>query len=271
MPRDENNPVDNEFLELAAQSNSLLRKLRRSIRSSIAMSRRLDYGGQYDLGGQVAAFGGTLEWRNEELGWELGNLRIEANRVLQGQLSEFNEPYLIHAQSLLTVSEHVNTHAATTWRQGVRDQEKLDVVCELHSQAILVGEEVLALLKSGLPTGASARWRTLYELSIVGTFLARSPKDTAKRYSASHVVELWKQTELALKETPSRDRTIRSQLIQQLERIRPERNRLLAEYGPTFATPYGWAAKRLGLKRVQFTDIERRVRSGGTRILPRAC
>lgn len=259
---------DSEVSVLAEQSKSLLLKLRRSIRSSIALSRRRDDWDQAYLIDHAAAFGQTLEWRNEELGWELGNLRRRAEAVSGNELSDLADAYLTHAASLVTLAEYINTESATAWRQTAREQIKLDVLGELHSQAILVTEEVLALLASGFPAGASARWRTLYELAIVATFIARSPKDTVRRYLDSHIVSLLQQNAAALKEAPSRNRRTRVELTRQSEALATEKARLLKTYGPEFLKPYGWAAKRLSLKRVTFADIERRVKSQRTRILP---
>lgn len=265
---DSETPVEGDITEFSEQSKVLMRKLRRSIRSSIATSRRLADWDPHDLGGRVAEFGETLEWRNEEIGWDLGVLRRKAKGTLESALREFNEPFLTHANAMLTIAEHVNTQSATTWRQTAHAQAKLDVICELHSQAIIVTEEVLALLAAGLPSGASARWRTLYELSIIGSFIARSPKDTANRYASSHLIELWKQNELSLSELSRKDSQVRKALLDRREQLLPIRNALLEKYGSEIDRSYGWAASRLRLKRVTFNDIERRVRAQGFRMLP---
>lgn len=257
-----------DIIDLGEESKSLLRILRKSIRSSIALSSRRQDWNIHDLGGNVANFGETLEWRNEEIVWDLGLIRSRATEILRGQLANRNEPYLICANALISVAEHINTHASTDWRKSARARDKLDVICELHAQSIIIAEEILSLLRSGHPGGASARWRTLYELNIVASFIASSPKDTALRYKDSHIMEYWRQNELALEEVPKKERDTRTQLLAQKEMISTERNKLLAKYGKEFDGQYGWAAKRLAIRRPTFRDIEHRVRRNGNRILP---
>lgn len=45
-----------------------------------------------------------------------------------------------------------------------------------------VYQEIYVLLSSGLADGAWARWRTLYELSIIGEFLVENGEEAAKKY-----------------------------------------------------------------------------------------
>ncbi|PWK60272.1 DUF5677 domain-containing protein [Roseicyclus mahoneyensis] len=55
----------------------------------------------------------------------------------------------------------------------------------LHPRMLLVASEIDALLRTGFPDGALARWRTLHEIAVVALFIAQSDQDTAKRYLAS--------------------------------------------------------------------------------------
>ena len=44
----------------------------------------------------------------------------------------------------------------------------------IHARAILTAKECLALLKNGFADGAFGRWRTLYELAVIGVLLANN-------------------------------------------------------------------------------------------------
>jgi hypothetical protein len=59
----------------------------------------------------------------------------------------------------------------------------------LHSRACLVASEVRALLASGHPFGAQARWRTLHELGVVAFILRMSDKEVAERYLLHEVAQ----------------------------------------------------------------------------------
>ncbi|MEQ8404423.1 MAG: DUF5677 domain-containing protein [Oceanicaulis sp.] len=56
---------------------------------------------------------------------------------------------------------------------------------ELHTKSLLVTREIIALLECGYPDGALARWRTLHELSVVGSFIQQGDQDLAYRYLVS--------------------------------------------------------------------------------------
>lgn len=59
---------------------------------------------------------------------------------------------------------------------------------EVSRRAVAVTHEVLALLRAGLPDGAHARWRTLYELGVVAHVLACGNRGTSSRYLAHRVL-----------------------------------------------------------------------------------
>jgi hypothetical protein len=52
----------------------------------------------------------------------------------------------------------------------------------LLTRLISVGHEISALLRAGFPIGAISRWRTLYELDVISTVLARGNRGTAARF-----------------------------------------------------------------------------------------
>ena len=64
------------------------------------------------------------------------------------------------------------------------------VLIGLHARGLLATSEIIALLRSGHPLGARARWRTLHELKVVATLLAagESARTVQARASASRPV-----------------------------------------------------------------------------------
>ncbi len=58
----------------------------------------------------------------------------------------------------------------------------------LHLRACRTTLEILTLIENGFPDGAYARWRTLYEITVVAFFLFRHGDEAAKRYLDHDVV-----------------------------------------------------------------------------------
>jgi hypothetical protein len=120
----------------------------------------------------------------------------------------------------------------------------------LHAQGLLVADEVLCLLAGGYPSGAEARWRTLYELSVVARFIAGQADKVARRYKASHVVERWRgiragDLDYLMTEAPGEY----SAYVQMVER---EYNEIIRKYGASMDGSYGWATEALGQENATF-------------------
>ncbi|WP_206509947.1 hypothetical protein C5142_11140 [Rhodococcus sp. BGS-1C] len=208
---------------------------------------------------EVSEFGETLEYRNEELGYDLGRNRIKARKALQDDLDKYVTPYERNFYGYLTVAEHINTESATNWRVSTRSNAKLDILCELHSQALIVAEEVVTLISAGLPTGATARWRTLYEITVTALFIAKSPNMVAERYKHSHIVEQYLRIRNGDTNHLMRDARFSKAERARRTAVEHEAARLETKYGSSLIRPYGWASERLKQKRVTFNDIEKRV------------
>ena len=113
----------------------------------------------------------------------------------------------------------------------------------LHAKACQVSSEILVLLRSGFADGAHARWRTLYELSAVGQFIAKSGQEVAVRYLCHDMLE---RSKLAHQYQQSKYQGELSQLEKdRIDRIASLQDSLLEAYGKRFKGDYGWAACKL--------------------------
>lgn len=68
-----------------------------------------------------------------------------------------------------------------------KDEEKehvyeFIVIKELHGRACQIYAEILCLIKNGYADGAYARWRTLYEIMIIISFIKSQGKEAAKAF-----------------------------------------------------------------------------------------
>ncbi|MER9948502.1 DUF5677 domain-containing protein [Mesorhizobium sp. M0047] len=128
------------------------------------------------------------------------------------------------------------------------------VLTNLHARSCQVADEVITLMSNGFADGAMARWRTLHELSVVATLIADGDETLAERYINHDAVEVkrqaddYNQTQVPLGYAPIGKREQRS--------IDMEFSESIASYGTEFASPYGWAAKRLNKRKPTFKDLQ---------------
>ncbi|MGJ8678490.1 MAG: DUF5677 domain-containing protein [Akkermansiaceae bacterium] len=123
-----------------------------------------------------------------------------------------------------------------------------------HSRSCLVAEEILHLLKGGYPDAAFSRWRSLYELAVVTTFIFRNGESCAEAYIDHEVVDHLKCEELNKKIKTERGFKTFSDTV--LMAIKKDYQTKLKKYGSSFKNAYGWASNGLGLKNPQFKDLE---------------
>lgn len=130
-------------------------------------------------------------------------------------------------------------------------------ISALHIRACQTTLEILTLIENGLPDGAHARWRTLYELNVVAYFIQKAGDDTASRYFLHDVVSM--RTNLTNEFRFYGETFERDKLDEEGRKLEDEYHALIAKFGTPFASPYGWAAEYLGLKKPTFQDLEKSV------------
>lgn len=127
-------------------------------------------------------------------------------------------------------------------------------IAMLHMRACQTTLEVLVLLENGLPDGAYARWRTLYEISVVAFVIDRFGDEIAARYFAHDVVS---SRESVTNEFRHQGKAYKPEKLRaDLRQLEENYQAAIAEYGKSFAGPYGWAAHNLGKKNPRFQDLE---------------
>lgn len=135
------------------------------------------------------------------------------------------------------------------------------VLVRLHARACQVANEIICLMENGFADGALARWRTLYELSVVATIIADGDEDLAERYIRHDAVEVRRQADdYEASQVPLGFAPISKQERKAIDR---EYLAVLNLYGPTFAYPYGWAANHLSQKKPTFKDLQSAAKHAG--------
>jgi hypothetical protein len=132
-----------------------------------------------------------------------------------------------------------------------------------QTNACLVFNEIIHLLKSGFPGGASSLWRSLHEIACVSYFISKHGEDMAKRFLDYEIVESYYQAQ-AIHE---HQQEIGCQLLSEkdFEEIKKELGKIRKLHGSDFVEkknyPYGWVPRRI-LKRRSLREIERLVKLG---------
>ncbi len=215
-----------------------------------------------DVSNRASEFVDFREGEIQEDGLRLGELKLEGLLRLQRENHDWHRLELLHLVALTAMSTKFNTLCATRWRRNRRRGNTVDVLLELHSQALGVTDDVLALLMEGRFAGALARWRTLYELSVVCEFLSSASDLASRMYKASHVAERWKHLsdyETYLRALPDDGWTDVDVELLRLDaarkRIKPKYDALLEQYGTAITRNYGWALPDMDSKSTTFREL----------------
>ena len=131
----------------------------------------------------------------------------------------------------------------------------------IHVRALRTGRAVLVLSEHGMADEAYARWRTLYELSVVAAFISEHGDDAAARYMEHEIVS----NKARIDNSADWDAPLGTK--QQRRDITRDYLYLVQKYGESFKRPYGWASTFLGEnENPRFADLE--LATQGKRIAP---
>lgn len=65
------------------------------------------------------------------------------------------------------------------------DDLKFEALAQIYPRAMLIGQEILCLLRGGYPDAALTRWRSLFEFTVTAQFINQNDQETALFYLAS--------------------------------------------------------------------------------------
>lgn len=140
------------------------------------------------------------------------------------------------------------------------DDHRWEALLRLHRRAFMIAAEAAALLRTGFPTGAHARWRSLHEVSLVAFLLMGGDEDLAERYLRHQAIQSADGLRLILDQGARYPDEVPSRRTQ--GEVRAEAQRLTDRYGKTYANRYGWASKHLDKRDPSLKDIATRVSMG---------
>ena len=104
--------------------------------------------------------------------------------------------------------------------------------------------EVLALLHAGFADGAHARWRSLHEMAVVASLIQQHGQELAERYLLHENIQQYK---LACEYQEFFDRLdVEPPSMENFEKLKVQRDELIARFGKVFKGDYGWASSAIG-------------------------
>lgn len=129
-----------------------------------------------------------------------------------------------------------------------------EVLTRLHARACQIASEILVLLKSGFADGAHARWRSLHEIAVVGSFIKTHGNEVAEKYLLHDNIESFKAATLYQKHYEALGIEPISQ--DEYDLIKTTRDKLITRFGNSYKYNYGWASSALNKDDPTFSDIE---------------
>lgn len=142
---------------------------------------------------------------------------------------------------------------------GTPHAAKLEALTRLHARACRVAGEVLALISTGFPVGALARWRTIHELSVVANLLAEHDPGLSERFLDHAAVQRWLDARAynrfagRLKREPFSD--------DEMDEFKVAAAQVISKHGQSFGESNGWAAALFdNPKAIKFVALEKMVR-----------
>jgi hypothetical protein len=150
-------------------------------------------------------------------------------------------------------------------RPAARDTSDLvfDALTRLHARGCLVCSEVLALLRTGHPDGAMARWRSLHETAVTAMFISKHGRDTAERFLLHDRIKSYEDAKVYQEHCEKLDYEKFSDA--EMENLKEQHDTLVDQFEAGYAGGNGWASHALRNAtpphkgRVNFGDLEKDV------------
>ncbi len=138
--------------------------------------------------------------------------------------------------------------------EGSKNDMVFYAVKRLHARACNIAKEILWLLRGGYADGAEARWRSLYEVFIITSFLCDHNNELATRYINYEAVEKYQ----AMNQLIKYNQRLNFEPFEVAEHdvIKKNYDMVITKYGKDFKNRNAWASEILKNKAPSFSHIE---------------
>jgi len=192
---------------------------------------------------------------------------LEASKVIEKEfeatvLRTWKKPIdlldLLLYISLEVASEFSSERGSKT---GSKHSYIHEALSKQQTNACLIFNEILHLLKSGFPSGAYSHWRMLHEITCVSYFISKHGEEMAKRFLDYEVVKGYFQAQAIRKNQQKME--CKSISERDIEEAKKKVNKMNKTYGSDFVKkanyPYGWVPREV-LKTRSLREIEKSVK-----------
>ena len=193
------------------------------------------------------------------------NMLLENRKIVSNYNKRLYNQWKKPIDNLETIIEMSHECAEMYCETFIKQAEKEENILfhslrTIHARALLTSRECLVLLKNGYSDGAFSRWRTLYELSVIGGLLfEKQDNELCERYLDYFHIQACKEEQL------NREKGHPSYTEDSFMTLKDNYNYVIEKYGKEYAKgEYGWANKLLN-KTATFRDIEEAADMGNLR------
>ena len=81
-----------------------------------------------------------------------------------------------------TISQYRKHRETLSEENALEKQNTYTALYQIHTRASQQYLEIITLIKNGFPDGAFARWRSMYELSVIGAFILKYGEAVAEKF-----------------------------------------------------------------------------------------
>ena len=100
---------------------------------------------------------------------ELKNTRKYTNGFNSRLYKTWKKPFDYFEALIELIASYTYSFTETFYDEAYKNNNLLfNALQNIQARALLVSRECLTLIKNGYPDGAFSRWRTIYELSVIG-------------------------------------------------------------------------------------------------------
>ena len=185
---------------------------------------------------------------------ELKKTRKYTNGFNSRLYKTWKKPFDYFEALIELIASYTYSFTETFYDEAYKNNNLLfNALQNIQARALLVSRECLTLIKNGYPDGAFSRWRTIYELSVIGNFLyTENNQELCERYLNYYHIQEY------IDEKYSRERGHQNHTDASFQNLEQNYDFMINKYGKDYAQgDYCWA-NNLFNRKVTFKDIKDR-------------
>tara|TARA_R110002020_G_C16213555_1_gene767174 strand:+ start:206 stop:1243 length:1038 start_codon:yes stop_codon:yes gene_type:complete len=164
------------------------------------------------------------------------------------------EPAFKELEVFILYNRLYGERVSISYRNAKPNDVKFETLLRLHARACQMSLEILNLLKGGFADGAMARWRSLYEISVISNFLENQDEEVSQKFLDYNFVENY--YELIEYQKNCERLGYKSFTSQEVNNAKDIFDAQIQKYGNEFIRPYGWVGDTLPKRKWNFKGIE---------------